>query len=603
MADIDLTVTATQRKKMPSSQFGDPKNRAYPIHDAAHVRNAAARLEQQKGSMSSTQYHQIRARIARAAQRFGIDSEYNKNTKASSRTFSRGLRMTTTHPDGSRTTIHHMSAFFSEGTEEEGPRILLSLPIDKAQALSTGDENKRVWIQVAKAGRFVKDGKPFELNARVFDEICTNFTTQGFGRIQYDFEHASEMRPTEGAIPLLGTPSQGWGYGFKHDGRRLFALTEWGDLARQYIQNDQYQGVSPAIRWNQKDRVTGKPIGAVISSIAITNSPFLSGMEPLAASIGADAAATYCSVTLEDADPTVTLSGMTGCYSASEMLPRIKSALRLHDLATPEQMTETLGNLREHMDAADGDHTQMVNGVRLQDYALPLRNIVNAHAGMSWDEVFDVVEDLIDVAMDKHIIEDHGGDAEVASAPSLNSSAEVSAASNLSNTGVPQMATVKTPEQYDLEITVLTGEKNQLLADMEVLKATNLTLSAKVEEHETQLLNARVDVAFDTYREKKGLPVDGKVSLLSYLRADPTGFEKLFPNLPAPQRHLLSVHTADGRNQTQSVQLRSQADSPSEAPSLKPEQMVARIMKETGCTLLDAQCKVDALITKMRRAG
>ena len=522
--------------------------------------------------------------------------------KTSSRTFSRGLRMTTTHPDGSRTTIHHMSAFFSEGTEEEGPKILLSLPLDKVQALSAGDENKRVWIQVAKAGRFVKDGKPFELNARVFDEICTNFTTQGFGRIQYDFEHASEMRPTEGSVPLLGTPSQGWSYGFKHDGQRLFALTDWGDLAREYIRNDQYQGVSPAIRWNQRDRVSGKPIGAVISSIAITNSPFLSGMEPLAASIGADAAATYCSVTLEEPEPTA-LSGMVGCYSASEMLPRIKSALRLHDLATPTQMSDMLGNLREHMDAADGDHTQTVNGVRLQDYALPLRSVVNAHAGMSWDEVFDVVEDLIDVSMDEHIIEDHGGDAVDAAAPSLNSSAEVSAASNLSIQGGPQMATVKTPEQYELELTVLAGEKNQLLADIEALKATNVTLSTKIEEHETQLLNARVDVAFDTYREKKGLPADGKPSLLSYLRADPTGFEKLFPNLPAPQRHLLTVHTADGRNQGQSVQLRAQADSPSEVPSLKPEQMVARIMKETGCTLLDAQCQVDSMITKMRRAG
>jgi hypothetical protein len=617
MADTELTVSAAQRKKMPSSAFGDPANKGYPIHDASHVRNAAARLEQQKGSMPATKYHQIRARIARAAKRFGIDSEYNKKTSASARTFKRGLRMTTTHPDGSRTTIHHMSAFFSEGQGDEGPRILLSMPLDKVQALSAGDENKRVWIQVAKAGRFVKDGRPFELNARTFDEICTNFVTQGFGRIQYDFEHASEMRPTEGSIPSIGTPSQGWAYGFKHDGTRLFALTEWGDLARDYIRNDQYQGVSPAIRWKQTDRVSGQPIGAVISSIAITNSPFLSGMQPLAASIGTDAAATYCAMTIEEPEDVV-LSGSACCYSADEYLPRLKSALRLHDLATPTEMSEHLDRLREHMDAADGDHTKMVNGVRLQDYALPLRSIVNAHAGMNWDQVFDVVEDLINSAMDEHIVEYHDEDG--ADEPALNSAAPpietpqpasnnsaeaTSAASNLNTReGGPEMAATKTAEQYELEITSLTGERAGLLEQIEALKTQNLTLSTKVEEHETQMLSARVDEAFVSYKDSRKLPPNGKASMLSYLRNDPNGFEVLFPKIQAPQRHLMSVLTADGRSQNQaSTQLRAQADSPNDVtPVLKPAELVARIMRERGCTLLDAQCHVDALLTKMKRA-
>ena len=124
MAD---TVSAAQRKRMNASQFGDPDGRRYPIQDAAHVRNASARLEQNKAN--EPKYSKIRARIARAAKRFGIDSEYNKKTTARSsfRGASRGLRMTTTHPDGTRTEIRHMSAFFSDGTEDDGGKLSLAV--------------------------------------------------------------------------------------------------------------------------------------------------------------------------------------------------------------------------------------------------------------------------------------------------------------------------------------------------------------------------------------------------------------------------------------------------------------------------------------------
>ena len=71
-------LNAKRRNALAKSQFADPENRGFPIHDAAHVRNAAARLEQQKGSMSDAKYKQIRARIAAAAKRFGVDSKFNE---------------------------------------------------------------------------------------------------------------------------------------------------------------------------------------------------------------------------------------------------------------------------------------------------------------------------------------------------------------------------------------------------------------------------------------------------------------------------------------------------------------------------------------------
>lgn len=39
-------LTAKKRNKLKSSQFAEPGKRAYPINDAAHARNALARVAQ-----------------------------------------------------------------------------------------------------------------------------------------------------------------------------------------------------------------------------------------------------------------------------------------------------------------------------------------------------------------------------------------------------------------------------------------------------------------------------------------------------------------------------------------------------------------------------
>lgn len=70
-------LNAKRRNALAKKTFGDPATRSYPLNDAAHVRNAAARLAQQKSSLAPSKYAAIRARIAAAAKRFGIDSKFN----------------------------------------------------------------------------------------------------------------------------------------------------------------------------------------------------------------------------------------------------------------------------------------------------------------------------------------------------------------------------------------------------------------------------------------------------------------------------------------------------------------------------------------------
>jgi hypothetical protein len=74
----EARLTAARRDALPDIAFALPDRREFPINDAAHVRNAAARLEaaHNDGRVTDAEYHRAKKRIARAAHHFGIHSEY-----------------------------------------------------------------------------------------------------------------------------------------------------------------------------------------------------------------------------------------------------------------------------------------------------------------------------------------------------------------------------------------------------------------------------------------------------------------------------------------------------------------------------------------------
>ena len=142
---------------------------------------------------------------------------------------------------------------------------------------------KSSWIQLAKSGSFAGHSSgPFELNAAIFGEIIVNFYDQK-NPVPIDFEHASEADATSGSVPTNGAPAQGWVVDLKIEGEDLWARVEWLPKARDLIRSGGYKFISPAIRFGSKDRVTGKPVGARLTSAGLTNLPFLDAMAPLAA--------------------------------------------------------------------------------------------------------------------------------------------------------------------------------------------------------------------------------------------------------------------------------------------------------------------------------
>jgi hypothetical protein len=68
----EAVLTYGKRKKLPASAFCGP-NRTYPAHDAAHVRNAFARLSTFGHRLSRGVVSRIHGCLTRRAKRFGVE--------------------------------------------------------------------------------------------------------------------------------------------------------------------------------------------------------------------------------------------------------------------------------------------------------------------------------------------------------------------------------------------------------------------------------------------------------------------------------------------------------------------------------------------------
>jgi hypothetical protein len=157
-----------------------------------------------------------------------------------------------------------------------------------------------VWVQIATAGNYKGyAGGAFTFDGNVFAQIVDNFRNhpsylKGAGGvgvadvIPWDFNHASAAFAGDGTIPVTGTPAQGWvrelDVRLGADGvPQLWAFTRWLEPARTYIIEGRYQWSSVVVGFDCRDPESGANIGAVLESVAMTNNPFIEGMQRLAA--------------------------------------------------------------------------------------------------------------------------------------------------------------------------------------------------------------------------------------------------------------------------------------------------------------------------------
>lgn len=612
-----MAITAAKRKALPTDKFALPSKRAYPIDTAARTRNAAARLEQNKGDLSEAEYAEAKKNIARASKRFGIKSEYARTAD---------LGVGDVHvPSAGRFKAGKTPTTIAASDAAGGEPILCGIQLDRRapdaegvvrdSIFNPGTTARLKWVQFAKLGQWT--GHPagaFQLTTKEFGQICANFYATKNRLIPIDFSHVTELDPTSGSLPETGAPAQGWAVDLDNRGvEGLWGLVEWKPGVATKIDNGEFLFFSPAIRFNAKDRVTAANIGARMSSGAITNVPFIDGMQRIAAS---DAAASEVTVSMASRPMMVGKS--------HDFLAACRGCLRLDDAANADQMKAKLANLRGLYSDADDAHA-MCQGVNLSEYTTALGSLMGAPVNTDIADLLDAVEEMIDSAMAQHVAEYHLDDEGDDGAAMTDGAAKTVTATDTkpADQGVNKEASMADAETIKLladlqteksawasEKTTLLTEKTTLGAErdgatakvnkleLELQKATTSgetkdetirTLTDKVTARETADRQGAVDEAFDTYKADQKLTEGHKKQMMAFLLSDGlegsdgakglypafNGPEGLYPRVEPDKRHLLHRIAGAGDKTEMKVPLVDDPDAPTFSMSDVADQLIA----------------------------
>jgi hypothetical protein len=149
------------------------------------------------------------------------------------------------------------------------------------------------WVQVTQEiDAKGYGGGPFKFDRTTFEQLQKNLRlhpafklgADGFGSadvVPWDVGHATENNPGN-------APAQGWVQDLDiregADGKaQLWAKTRWLENMRQAINGGQYKWASVVVLFDARDPVTNEDVGALLTSVAVTNTPFVEGMAPLVA--------------------------------------------------------------------------------------------------------------------------------------------------------------------------------------------------------------------------------------------------------------------------------------------------------------------------------
>jgi len=491
------------------------------------------------------------ARQARMRKRKGLDSKPDGRKPVGNSVHIRA----DVAPGGSIHVRHHMTnrAFY------DGEGVQLS---DEAKGAAP-----KFWNQIATMGAFAgHPAGPFKLDQKAFDEIIGNFKATRNRSIPVDYEHASEQDATSGSIPTSGAPAVGWITELKVEGDGLWGLFDWLEPARSQVREGKYKFLSPAIRFGAKDRVTGKPIGARMTSVALTNVPFLDGMQPLAAKDGGEGAAAPA------AGAVIAARGLDSLvHQPHEYMPKVRSALGVHPLTSCSDCMGHLDRLRDCCMKAgpNGLH----EGEDLSKYTTPLRDLVQCAPGDSWEMVFDRVEDMIGAAMD-----DEDGDGPSGAAALRDAAATATTTTTAEDDMTDQAILLR--EAND-KVLAVTTERDTLATQLKDAKTALGAIEARIKELEPKLVQmkevetqvadlkdtvtkqeeelkglrtwkserlesdvkADVEIAFDTYAEARQLKDVDKPHMLAMAKAAPEAFKAMYPFVKESERHLLRRKT------------------------------------------------------------
>lgn len=119
---------------------------------------------------------------------------------------------------------------------------------------------------------------PFEVKEAHLEEAIANFNRDPKRRIVVDFNHAS-LRPGP-------APAAGWVVALERREEAgkpyIAAKIEWLAETEAAIRRGEYRYLSPTLFFDSRDKVTGNVVGLRLHSVALTNTPFLDELGPIA---------------------------------------------------------------------------------------------------------------------------------------------------------------------------------------------------------------------------------------------------------------------------------------------------------------------------------
>lgn len=135
---------------------------------------------------------------------------------------------------------------------------------------------KEKWIKIGAEGAW--DGHiagKFDLAEDDFNEMVENFTELSLD-VVVDYEHQTLYGEKAPAAGWIKQPS-----GLKVEKGELYAKIEWNDAAKQHIKDGEYKYLSPVFTKDTTHPKSGVNIGWTLHSVAMTNKPFLSEIDPI----------------------------------------------------------------------------------------------------------------------------------------------------------------------------------------------------------------------------------------------------------------------------------------------------------------------------------
>jgi hypothetical protein len=144
-------------------------------------------------------------------------------------------------------------------------------------------------MPILVTGSWVKGGREVSFTRADLDQAVVNFQKLANHDLNVDYDHACEdleraggdATPSAGRIVALDDPEEYRGpemrTGERPDGQRwiLYGRYEPTTKARELITNREYRYTSAAFAKEYPDRKSGEPQGLTLTSVALTNQPFL----------------------------------------------------------------------------------------------------------------------------------------------------------------------------------------------------------------------------------------------------------------------------------------------------------------------------------------